>query len=189
MSIEAGVLVGRNGRPLYWHMPRGASVVELPDSATLWDVIWRFRHVSEGFAHTHPGRGVPEPSNTDLTTFAAVEAGLGRRFIWWVLSEDKAISVSWDSTMEKYVSGAALENAGWMRTLRMLSLSGDSVEKVMRRQVADSIREQILRLPPDQRIEILVGLHFCLRCGEDLRDLRWTTDDGKRNVMRCTCRD
>ena len=40
-----------------------------------------------GVAHSHPGGGIPTPSWEDLTTFAAVEDGLGQRLVWWIVSE------------------------------------------------------------------------------------------------------
>ncbi len=85
MSLEAGVLVGLDGKPLYWHTPEDRSVGHLPNSVPLWNVIWELRDQVLGFAHSHPGQGIPGPSYEDLTTFASIEAGLGRRLKWWNL--------------------------------------------------------------------------------------------------------
>lgn len=92
--VEAGVVVDWKGEPIFWHEPRASSAY-IPDSRSLWDVLWECRDVLRGFAHTHPGSGTPLPSETDLTSFAAVEAGLGQRLLWWVLSSDKAVVCLW----------------------------------------------------------------------------------------------
>jgi hypothetical protein len=57
--------------------------------------FWENRERVSGFAHTHPGSGLPEPSHTDLTTFAAVEAGLGKRLNWFILTEDSFRLYRW----------------------------------------------------------------------------------------------
>ena len=79
--MEAGVLLDRDFNPLYWHAPRNRSVALLPDSRQLWDEIWERRAFVGAFAHTHPGRGITGPSSTDMTTFHAIEKGLGRSLI------------------------------------------------------------------------------------------------------------
>lgn len=86
MTIEAGVVLDNNNKPLHWHLPPGRSVGGLPDSRDLWEVIWENRDNLSGIAHSHPGTGKPGPSHTDVTTFAAVEAALGRRLDWWIVS-------------------------------------------------------------------------------------------------------
>ncbi len=120
--MEAGVLLGLNMEPLHWHTPNDRSGGALPDSRTLWDVIWENRHRVGGFAHTHPGFGVPGPSGTDLTTFAAIEEGLGIRLEWFILSGDRAVIYYWDDV--KYVAIAHDASVGhwpWMAELRRLS--------------------------------------------------------------------
>lgn len=96
MSIEAGVLVDLDGQPIYWHLPPDRSTVALPDSRELWDVIWENRERVLGFAHTHPGTGMPGPSWEDLTTFEAVERALGKRLVWWILSFDQFVELFWE---------------------------------------------------------------------------------------------
>lgn len=86
MSIEAGVVLDLKGEPLHWHLPPGRSVGGLPDSRRLWDVIWENRDNISGIAHSHPGKGKPGPSYEDVTTFSAIEAALGRRLDWWIVS-------------------------------------------------------------------------------------------------------
>lgn len=95
MSTETGVLVNLKGEPIYWHLPPGRNVILLPDSRDLWEVIWENRNDLLGFAHSHPGR-VPRPSLMDLTTFAAVEVGLGKRLLWWICSQDNLSTFTWN---------------------------------------------------------------------------------------------
>ena len=87
--IEAAVVIDQHGRPLYWHSPPDRSVGYIPDSDKLWNAIWDNRAQIGGVAHTHPGSGLPGPSHEDLTTFMAVEKGLGRPLTWWILSKDR----------------------------------------------------------------------------------------------------
>lgn len=95
MSIEAGVLVDLACEPIYWHLPLDRSGGALPDSRPLWDVIWENRERLLGFAHSHPGSGIPGPSHEDVTTFAAVEAALGKRLVWWITSADSFVELCW----------------------------------------------------------------------------------------------
>jgi len=101
MTVEAGVLVDREGKPLFWHIPTDRSVAYLPDSRTLWDVIWDNRDRVLGFAHSHPGSGVPGPSYEDVTTFNGVETALGRRIIWWITSSTHLVHIVWQGP-DKY---------------------------------------------------------------------------------------
>jgi len=87
--IEVGVVLGTNNESIYWHLPQNSSAVCLPDSRELWDVLWENRDRVSGFAHIHPWVGRPWPSDTDLTTFIAVENALGKSIIWWIATLDK----------------------------------------------------------------------------------------------------
>lgn len=93
--MEAGVVLDRQGQPLHWHLPPGRTAGSLPESPDLWDIFWANRDNISGFAHSHPGSGVPGPSYTDVTTFAAIEAGLGARLDWWIVSEDSIALFKW----------------------------------------------------------------------------------------------
>jgi proteasome lid subunit RPN8/RPN11 len=119
---EAAVVVSVDGEPLFWHRPESRTVVSLPDSKTLWDVLWDHRDRLAGVAHTHPGSGVPSPSHTDVTTFAAIESGLGRKLFWWILSADVVI-VCWWVGPERlaYAKGTVDEVPTWAEELRRLS--------------------------------------------------------------------
>jgi len=119
MSIETGVLVGLDLNPIHWHLPQGRSVAFLPDSRDLWDVIWENRNEVLGFAHSHPGSGVPIPSGIDITTFRAVEKALGRQIVWWICSRTHVIACRqfgknprWESTVFDGM------NLGWLPELR-----------------------------------------------------------------------
>lgn len=109
--MEAGVIVDVLGNPIYWHEPKNRTTASLPDSVELWDAIWKAHVIARdaeaksifklatvpgailGFAHSHPGRGMPGPSYEDVTTFAAVERALGRRLRWWIVSEDHFVVI------------------------------------------------------------------------------------------------
>lgn len=123
MTVEAGVLLDLNQQPLYWHIPPDRSGGALPDSRDLWDVIWENRNNISGFAHSHPGGGVPGPSHTDITTFAAVESGLGKRLIWWIISSDAAVRCDYIGVQDKYDYEVRRVGYGspWVPRLRELS--------------------------------------------------------------------
>jgi hypothetical protein len=72
------------GRPIHWM--DGATDSSIPDSRSLWDVIWETRNELGGVAHTHPWDGKANPSQTDLTTFFAIERGLGKKLLWPVVT-------------------------------------------------------------------------------------------------------
>lgn len=122
--IEAGVLVGHDDGPsLHWHLPPGRTGGSLPDSANLWDVIWQWHEDGclDGFAHSHPGSGVPGPSYTDLTTFAAIEAALGRRLLWWITSSDHVIRIDWTGPGKFDYTSVVIEEPYWAPELREMS--------------------------------------------------------------------
>ena len=81
---EVALVFGKDGSPIHWL--DGASGVAIPDSRNLWDVIWENRALLAGVAHTHPWEGTTGPSGTDLTTFVAIEKGLGKRLIWPIVT-------------------------------------------------------------------------------------------------------
>ena len=121
--MEAGVLIRYDNTPIYWHTPVGRSSGSLPDSNELWNQIWNNRDHILGFAHSHPGSGIPRPSYEDVTTFAAIEAALGRRLVWWITSSDKVSIVNWQGPKKlEYVDTEAGYEPSWARELRNLSL-------------------------------------------------------------------
>lgn len=118
--IEAGVVVTQRGS-VHWHLPTQRSSVELPDSRDLWEVLWSLRAEPRlGFAHSHPGHGRPMPSHTDLTTFVAVELGLGRRLDWWITSADTTVILTWIDDTLRY-STLVVPDPEWVPLLRAYS--------------------------------------------------------------------
>lgn len=93
--MEVGAVIDLDYQVLHWHLPEGRTGGSLPDSPDLWQYLWENRKVISGVAHSHPGGGVPGPSQTDVTTFAAVESGLGVRLSWWITSESHLIVARW----------------------------------------------------------------------------------------------
>jgi hypothetical protein len=118
--IETGIVLNKVGEMIFLHMPPSRTAVSLPDSYILWEVLWTNKHNISGFAHNHPGEGYPAPSSTDLTTFAAIEAGLGMRLDWWIASEDRVTLIQWNG--EQYDGQRIWTNAfRWVKELRRAS--------------------------------------------------------------------
>jgi len=92
---EAALVFDVTGALLWWHLPYGRTHTGLPDSRTLWMELWKHRDVLGGVAHTHPWSGFPLPSNADLSTFAAIERGLGKRLIWPIITFDDVKYYKW----------------------------------------------------------------------------------------------
>ena len=92
---EGAVVVGKDGSVLRWHLPPGRTASHIPDDRDFAMFLWDRREDILGVAHTHPGSLMPSPSVEDLTTFQAVEAGLGLRFKWWILSGVHETEWSW----------------------------------------------------------------------------------------------
>lgn len=125
--VEAGVVIDKSGQPVFWHLPEGRTAGGLPDSRTLWDVIWgAFQDGTLlGFAHSHPGGGVPGPSYSDVTTFAAIEAALGTRLTWWITSETHVVELAWaGGDRLSYRATLVQEAPAWVAELRRLSQQG-----------------------------------------------------------------
>lgn len=122
--IEAGVVIDKSGNPLFWHLPEGRTAGSLPDSRTLWQVLWDAFKEDKllGFAHSHPGSGIPDPSYSDVTTFAAIEAALGKRLDWWIISSDHVVLLRWGGPDKiSYRVTVVSEEPGWLVELRRLS--------------------------------------------------------------------
>jgi hypothetical protein len=121
-SQEAAVVVDADGQPIFWHDPPDRTVVSLPDSRKLWDVLWTNRKTLSGVAHSHPGSGPPAPSWTDLTTFAAIEEGLGVRLAWWITTDDVCRVFVWGGgDKHNYVERPMYAEPVWLPELRRLS--------------------------------------------------------------------
>jgi proteasome lid subunit RPN8/RPN11 len=80
---EICALLDGDGNILW--MDASTSPVALPDSRARWEAIWRHREDLAGIAHTHPS-GLLAFSNTDTTTMAAIDAALGRRLQYTIVT-------------------------------------------------------------------------------------------------------
>jgi hypothetical protein len=122
---EVGVLVDTKGKPIYWHLPQGSTSGSLPECPDFWDVIWENRSKIFGFAHSHPGSGIPGASYEDITTFAPIESALGRRLIWWITSSDTLVHYIWEGpkeyTYRRYSNFVDPEGFNWLNELRQRS--------------------------------------------------------------------
>lgn len=116
---EAGLIIDLNGRPIYQHLPEGRSSGYLPDSRTLWEFLWENRENILGFAHSHPGYGIPSPSVEDVTTFRPVDQALGKDLHWWIATGDRLALYRWVGT--HYASFPMLSEPTWVADLRDLS--------------------------------------------------------------------
>jgi len=121
VSIEVAAVVWPD-ETVWVHEPGGRTAVKVPDSQSFWDKVWENRGCMEGIAHTHPGSGWPAPSHTDVSTFEAMEKGIGRRLSWWILSSDRAVRIERRGTGYEIVEQVdpAAEPA-WMEELRKAS--------------------------------------------------------------------
>lgn len=93
--FETALVFDKNGITLRWHEPAGRSSGFLPDSRTLWEFLLENKDVIGGVAHTHPWNGSAWPSQTDVTTFSALERGLGVKLIWPVVTFSEVQYFRW----------------------------------------------------------------------------------------------
>lgn len=132
--IETAVVFDFHGETLLWHEPTGRSSGQIPDTSSLWDFIWENRAIVHGIAHTHPWFGIPGPSTTDLTTFAAIEKALGKRLIWPILSFDLHVNVWYNSDDDDYVVYTASENSSYFKDTHELRLRSGLTEALKKRK-------------------------------------------------------
>jgi hypothetical protein len=156
MSIEAGVLIGLDLEVLHWHLPNNRSGGTLPDSRDLWDVIWENRDRVMGFAHSHPGSGTPMPSYEDVTTFASVEAALGKRLVWWITSSDGFSEWCWVGPKKlDYAQGPALYQPEWISELRHRSeYYYDASVAALAQKILEAEDERVLAILEDLSHEV-----------------------------------
>ncbi len=120
--MEVGIVVYKDDTEVLWHLPPNRTGGTLPDSRDLWDVLWEGRKTIQGVGHSHPGGGIPGPSYTDVTTFAAVEAALGVRLDWWITSETHLIVARWSGPNRLDYTGTLVEDEpSWADELRQKS--------------------------------------------------------------------
>ena len=87
MSVrETRLVFDQQGQTILWPNDPERSKAYLPDSQSLWDFLWDNRERLGGVAHTHPWEGEVWASHTDVTTFSAIEKGLGRRLLWPIVT-------------------------------------------------------------------------------------------------------
>ena len=93
--LEAALAFNTHGCELFWHLPENRSQGAIPDSQLLWQLLWEQREWLGGVAHTHPWNGESWPSSTDVTTFSAVEQGLGKRLVWPIVTFSEIRYFEW----------------------------------------------------------------------------------------------
>jgi hypothetical protein len=98
---EGALTLDNFGEVLQWHLPEDRSTGAIPDNFDFWQFLQKNRDNISGVAHSHPGSGIPHPSHTDVTTFSAIELGLGVRWLWWICSSDELSAIYWVGP-EKY---------------------------------------------------------------------------------------
>lgn len=99
---EVAVVFDREGQTLLWHDTQ-ASMGAIPDSRDLWTFLWEHREEVGGVAHTHPWNGPAGPSNTDTTTWRALEKGLGRLLLWPVVTFNDVRYYVFNPATEGYI--------------------------------------------------------------------------------------
>lgn len=122
--IEAAMVFNKKGEVFHWHLPQGRTAGSIPDTRTLWDILWEHRAVVGGVAHTHPWNGAPWPSQTDVTTFRAIEQGLGKLLLWPVVTLDQIGCWVWNPVTQLYCRAGELEfELQGINELRQLSIN------------------------------------------------------------------
>jgi hypothetical protein len=128
--IEVVALITADGQSvLAWSLPEGRTSGSVPDTMGLLDLLIRHRPAMAGSAHSHPGCGIPAPSWTDLTSYAAWEKYFGRRFRHWIATEDRLVVVTWQGP-DRYDYGREIidkdKEPGWVAELRRRSDSPEA---------------------------------------------------------------
>lgn len=100
---EVALVFDKQGRSLCWHKSKNPNAAYIEDSHDLWTFLWDNRSIIGGVAHTHPWDGEAWPSHTDVTTFDAIERGLGIRLIWPVVTFSDVGYWQWSDLDNAYV--------------------------------------------------------------------------------------
>ena len=101
--IETALVFDDHGRIIQYHEPAGRTAGSIPDTRSLWDLCWKYRNQLGGVAHTHPWDGPASPSRIDISTFRALELGLGRLYLWPVVTFTEVGYYGWDVLTKQYV--------------------------------------------------------------------------------------
>lgn len=122
MPTESALVFDDKGSRISWHLPEGRSGGYIPDTRSLWDLLWEHREHLGGVAHTHPWNGEAHPSPTDTSTFAAIEAGLGRRLLWPVVTMTEVRYFGYNTITGEYVEVAPIfaGDQGWQDNIEEL---------------------------------------------------------------------
>ena len=123
--IETAAVFDFEGNVIHWHLPPNRSGGSIPDSRNLWDILWENRERLGGVAHTHPWHGGPWPSGTDVTTFAAVEAALGRRLVWPIVTLSRVATFMWSGPGKHDYKSVPFLKSDDIYDLRRLSEKGE----------------------------------------------------------------
>lgn len=107
---EAAVVIDWEQQVTLRWRPSGRSAVYLPDGRELWEHLLATVDTTWGIAHIHPGDGMPWPSREDMTTFAALEAGFGRRFSWPIITANSGAIFAWREPLRRYARAAAWDD-------------------------------------------------------------------------------
>jgi len=94
--LEMVLVFDTEGRAIFWKGPKGSFEGYVQDSELLWDRIWSARDRIGGVAHTHPWAGEAHPSYIDVTTFEAIERGLGQRLLWPIVTMTEVGYFHWN---------------------------------------------------------------------------------------------
>ena len=84
--IETALVFDDQGRIIQFHLPNGRTAGSIPDSRSLWELLWQYREHVAGVAHTHPWDGTASFSGIDVTTWRAIELGLGKLLLWPIVT-------------------------------------------------------------------------------------------------------
>jgi hypothetical protein len=131
-QAETALVFDQEGNTIFWHLPPGRSGGSIPDTQSLWDVLWENRHRLGGVAHTHPWDGHPQPSDTDITTWHAIESALGKRLCWPIITMNEMTCFRWfpARNSDLYYQGVAWQHryaTHWLNNvleMRRLSQGG-----------------------------------------------------------------
>jgi hypothetical protein len=99
----------------------------IPDSRERWQLIWDNRAEITEIAHSHPG-DLLDFSQEDLTTMEAVEAGIGRKLIWSIITKDGFLSRSDGKDSRRQ------DSPWWLELMRALSYGELNTRKTRRKR-------------------------------------------------------
>lgn len=129
--VEVALVFNRHGVGLQWHRPNGkCSHGGIGDDRGLWEFLWANRKEVGGVAHTHPWDGPAGPSGTDVTTFSAIERGLGVKLVWPIVTLTEIGYFEWVGPDKHDYGDMRLRrfrlDPADIAELRELSLKGDN---------------------------------------------------------------